>query len=105
MRTKTAHWMARETRHERRAEITTPRLHGNCGPVQAALVVFEVAIAVTIFGAVATVTLQANIVVVMLPEFLLLIPVYAGAFILVAHKPGGPGDAPADAGREEETRA
>lgn len=70
--------------------------------VLGALAVFEVALAATITGAVAMVTQQTNIVVVLLMGFLLLIPVYAGAFILIAHRPG---DEAADAGGEEETQA
>jgi len=72
--------------------------------VLGALVVFEVALAGAATGAVAMATLQSDIVVVILLEFLLLIPVYAGAFILVAHKRGGSSDE-VGAGREEETRA
>jgi hypothetical protein len=63
------------------------------------LVVFEVAIAGSVM---AVLTLRASTWLAPLLVFLLVIPVYAGAFILVGHRPGGKGDAPADAGHEGE---
>lgn len=71
--------------------------------LRATLVVFEAILALAISGTTVLVTLQSdNILLAVTVEFLLLVPVYLDATIMVTHRPGIRGDGVGNTGQEEE---